>query len=168
VPTVTQTAWVLKQPPPRNPDDPAFDPQNELMDLIWLAFRGQDGQEARIRKASPELETLFIDLGFSPLVAGLISGAVVQYFVELLPKKRGRPWPRQRLIEAHAKRLEGIKQGLRASGEKGSVHKKAMQLLQAEYEQLCKALDLRGLPFRPFDYEALENYVRRAKRRSTK
>ena len=52
-------------------------PKNELIDLVWLAFRGRDGEEARYLPTSPELEAFFIDLGFSPSVAEKAQGKTV-------------------------------------------------------------------------------------------
>jgi hypothetical protein len=164
-------AMSSKRPGFRGPDDPAFDPKNELLDLLWLAFSGGDEEEARFMRISPMLTAYFVDLGFSSEVASFISTAVVKDFVDLLPKRKGRQWSptRQRLLEAMATRLGEIKQELRARGEKGSVHKKAMQLLQNEHERhvMTMAPDV-GRYAPTFDYDALENYVRRSKKRSNK
>jgi hypothetical protein len=134
-------------------------------DLVWLAFRGRDGEEARYLPTSPELEAFFIDLGFSPSVAEFISRSVIHECVGLLPeRKRGRPpappW-RRKVIEAQARSLAKIKEGPRASGLKGSVHKKAMLLLELQHQQMLKdmAPDLKTHA-RPFDYAQ--------KKRSTK
>jgi hypothetical protein len=132
------------------------------LDFIRLAL-GPGVEEMRHLKTTPELEALFIDQGFSPFLAQAISMAVVQHLLKAFPRKRGRPWPtlQREYLETSAMHLALIKKQLRAKGEKGSVHKKAMQILQTAHEQVWDV---------PFDYDAVENYVRRSKwkRRSTK
>jgi len=155
----------------RKPDDPSLDPKNEFVDLLTLTFRDKDIEEFRSLPTSRELEAWFVEQGFSIDVAHFISSAVVRQCLEALPKrKRGRPprpvWER---MEKHAQELERIKRVLRANGEKGSVHKKAMQILQNNYEQVRQGLDPEQWAYLPpFPYDAIEHYVRRAKRRSTK
>jgi hypothetical protein len=155
----------------RKPDDPGFDPKSEPMDLITLALGPGDGEEKRFTPTSDELTSFFVDQQFSLSVAEFISMAVVQFCVSSFPKrKRGRPpRPIWEDMEPHAKELARIKRVLRANGEKGSVHKKAMQILQENYEEYRQTLtpdERRHFP--PFPYDAIENYVRRAKKRSTK
>ena len=164
-------AMAARRPGFRGPRDPAFDPKNELLDLLWLAFSGGDEEEARFMRSSEMLAAFFEGLGFSFEVASFISTAVVKDFVDLLPKKKGRPWSpyHQRLLKAQEQRLKEIKQDLRARGEKGSVQKKAMQQLQKEHEQMLRSMapDVRRYAT-PFDYDQIETYMRRSKKRSNK
>jgi hypothetical protein len=153
-----------------DPDDPAFDPKNELMDFIRLAV-GPDSEEKRYIPTSKELTSFFTDQKISPTVAEFISSAVVRHCVSLFPRrKKGRPSrPPWEKMDSHAEELARIKQVLRARGEKGSVHKKAMQILQNNYEELRQGLPPDERPYLPpFPYDALEHYVRRSKKRSTK
>jgi hypothetical protein len=157
--------------PLRSPDDPAFDPKKDAMDFIRLAL-GPGVEEMRSLKTTPELEALFIEQGFSPFLAQAISMAVVQHLLKAFPRKRGRPWPtnHRELIELQATHLAQIKSQLRAKGQKGSVHKKAMQILETEHEKATQRIqaEFEELPPLLFDYDAIENYVRRSKKRRTK
>ena len=155
----------------RDRDEPAFDPKKNFDDLLTLTFGSRDIEEFRPLPISPELEALLIEAGFSDSVAGFITRAFIEACISTLPKRRrGRPprpsWER---LDEHAKELARIKQVLRASGEKGSVHKKAMQNLEANYEEIRKNMDPDERPhLPPFPRDALENYVKRSKKRRTK
>ena len=57
----------------------------------------------------------------------------MEYFVELLPKRKEvGPGLNEDLSRPTQGDWRGLKEELRANGQKGSVHKKAMQLLQNE------------------------------------
>lgn len=106
------------------------------------------------------LATILAEHDFTP--------ETIEYLLNcIVPKPRGRPHGSMVML-LYSERLAETKRLLRASGERHGLHKRAMDMLEADAPNIRAALAQFGFEMPPLNREKLENYLRRSKKPRTK